>query len=224
MTNEITALIISEPVYAAIRETIAQTAEGLETGVTLFGARNDGLRTALCAVGPGPRAVHTPGFHKPDIEYVNREYARLRETLPGLEWIGSLHVHPVGMTWLSGHDRSTVDRLLAMHPDRLHLPDFIAGIIQRRQGRFAVYPYLLGPHDPTPWLLPIQIVAEDAASIRDAEQRARIPRLADHSPSAGHSRAGTIMRRAIQACLRVKPFVHRMHWLKRRKNDHDKTE
>src|SRR5947208_1521108 len=79
-------LVVSEAVYRAIRSIIFETREGLETGVTLFGTRQNESRVALFAVGPGSRAVHTPGFHKPDTDYINREYGRLKETFPGLAW------------------------------------------------------------------------------------------------------------------------------------------
>ena len=220
MKDDISTLVISEPVYAAIRATIAETLEGLETGVTLFGARQDGVRVALAVVGPGSEAVHTPGFHEPDAEYVNREFDRLRESFPSLEWIGSLHVHPFGMQGLSGHDHRTVAKLLALHPVQLYLPDFIAGIIQRRGKKFAIYPYLFQSAEPAPWLVPIQIVAEDAVIIREAEEHARRAQPAV-SGTAIHAPAPNGRSAWRKALLRFAKFCRRAHSDSQEKNQHD---
>ena len=222
MNDDITTMVLSEPVYAAIRATIAETREGLETGVTLFGARQDGMRIAFAAVGPGPRAVHSPGFHEPDAEYVNREFDRLRESFPALEWIGSLHVHPFGMQGLSGHDHRTVAKLLALHPGLLYLPDFIAGIIQRRRERFAIYPYFFEVNDPLPWLLPLQIVAEDAVILRAAEEHARRAQpaasIAIHAPAPNGRRAWR------QALRRFAKFIRQAHSDSEEENQHDHSQ
>ena len=171
MEQEIPKLILSDAVLSTVCATAAETPEGLETGVTLFGGRQDGCRVALFAVGPGPKAIHTPCFHQPDTDHLNREFEHLVQSFPLLEWIGSLHVHPLGMPWLSGHDRGTVGQLLS--EQSLHLSDFVAGILQRRGSRFAIYPYLLAPSDPVLWFMPVEIVAEEAEVWRTAQARAK---------------------------------------------------
>ena len=164
MHEQLPTLMMTELVYTDLREAIFETSEGVETGVTLFGARQDGCRVALFAVGPGPNTIRTPVFHKPDADHLNREFERLKESYPALEWIGSLHVHPFGMPGLSGHDHRTVAKLLALHPEPLYLPDFIAGIIQRCGPKFAIYPYFFEAGDTYPWLLPVQILPQDGKS------------------------------------------------------------
>ena len=129
MQSHLPRLVVSPETLASIRKTVEQTPEGIETGVTLFGVRADSGFTALAAVGPGPNAIHTPSFHQPDANQLNREYERLLEQWPGIEWIGSLHVHPYGMPYLSRHDRNTVERIFG--DASLRLSEFVAGIIQR---------------------------------------------------------------------------------------------
>src|SRR5207245_2078664 len=85
----------------------------VETGVALFGVRAPGCHITLAAVGPGPEAIHRRSLFQPDTDYLNQEYLRLKETLPRLEWLGSLHVHPRCFPNLSEHDRRTVRELLA---------------------------------------------------------------------------------------------------------------
>src|SRR3989442_12548400 len=140
MQSHLPRLFVSPETLASIRKTVEQTPEGIETGVTLFGARGDSGFTARAAVGPGPNAIHTRVFHQPDSDHLNREYKRLLERWPGLEWIGSLHVHPYGMPYLSGHDRTTVERIFK--DPSLRLTEFVAGIMQRRRGQLAIYPYV----------------------------------------------------------------------------------
>jgi len=173
MQSRLPRLIVSPDIFASIQETVEQTTEGIETGVTLFGVRWDSGFTALAAVGPGPKAVHTPVFHQPDSDHLNREYKKLLERWPGLEWIGSLHVHPYGMPYLSGHDRSTVERIFG--DASLCLSEFVAGIMQRRGGRLAIYPYLLRSDDRTPWLVPMEIVSSKSDVWREAERTAKTP-------------------------------------------------
>ena len=160
-------LMMSDRLYSAIEETIGQTPEGLETGVTLLGIRQENYRTAIFTLSPGPKAVHRPCFHQPDSAYLNEEFNRLRQSYPKLEWIGSFHVHPFGMPSLSGHDTATLEKLFG--DEELGLSDFIAGIIQRRNGRLAIYPYYLEAGDSFPWLLPLEIASEETNLISTAE-------------------------------------------------------
>src|SRR5438128_1887976 len=87
MQSHLPRLVVSPETLASIRETVDQTPEGFETGVTLFGVRGDSGFAALAAVGPGPKAVHTTVFHQPDANHLNREYERLLKQWPGFEWI-----------------------------------------------------------------------------------------------------------------------------------------
>jgi proteasome lid subunit RPN8/RPN11 len=139
----------------------------------LFGVRGDSGFTALAAVGPGPKAVHSPVFHQPDADHLNREYQKLLERWPGLEWIGSLHVHPYGMPYLSGHDRNTVERIFG--DPSLRLSEFVAGIMQRRGQCVAIYPYVIDRDDRSPWLTPLEIVSTQSDVWRNAERTAKRP-------------------------------------------------
>jgi hypothetical protein len=172
MKESIAALTISEPAYAAVQAIVRATREGLETGVTLLGRRLEGSRVALFAIGPGPKAVHTAGFHEPDIEYVNRERSRLLESFPRLEWIGSLHVHPFGMPWLSGHDRHTIRKILT-EAGGLYMPDFIAGIIQRQGPSMLIYPYLALSADFEPRIVSMRILPDNTDLVRRATEAAK---------------------------------------------------
>lgn len=178
MTSGNSSLIMSEAVYAAIRETVFATPDGLETGVTLFGCRDDGQSVALFAAGPGPRALHAPAFHEPDIAFLNRGFDLLRQSFPRLEWIGSLHVHPFGMPWLSGHDRRTIAAVLA-GADAPVAPDFIAGIIQRQRSNMLLYPYRVARSDPQPRLIPLLVVPPQSDLVRQALGRAAQPEETD---------------------------------------------
>jgi hypothetical protein len=210
MELELPRLVCSESGLKHIQTIVAEMPEGLETGVTLFGTRQDGCRVALFAVGPGPRAIHTPGFHQPDCDYINQEFERLRQSLPGLAWIGSLHVHLFGMTWLSGHDRKTLKNLFEL--ETLQLPDFVAGIMQRCGKRLAIYPYLLTQGEFLPWLMPLEIVLEECPAWRSAMESAA--RVADKTtavaPGSGQvdSFPVVIWRRLAEASGRLKNKVH----------------
>src|SRR2546425_8797413 len=61
--------------------------------------------------------------------------------MSGIRWLGELHAHPRGMTWLSGGDRRTVKQILTGNDDTLHPHEFIAGVMQRRNGTVDIYPF-----------------------------------------------------------------------------------
>jgi hypothetical protein len=201
------SLILSEELFLAIRSTICQTPEGLETGVTLFGVRQETCRVALFAVGPGPQAVHTPGFHQPDTEFVNDAFARLRATMPSLEWIGSLHVHPFGMPCLSGHDRRTMSTVFRDCGD--WVPDFVAGIIQRHGPCLLIYPYALSPEMPDGRLAALEIVPDDNEVIYEALRLAERPESVAEATAARaeSSTAFPAWRRALAA---IRGFARRV--------------
>jgi hypothetical protein len=166
-------LVVSPQTLSSIQDIVAQTPEGIETGATLFGMRMASGFVVLAAVRPGPNAVHTPVFHQPDAAHLTRAYGRLLERWPALEWIGSLHVHPYGMPYLSGHDRNTLDRLF---DDRsLGLTEFVAGIMQRRDGQLAIYPYVIANDHRSPWLVPVEIVSSKSDVWKGAERIAKRP-------------------------------------------------
>ena len=154
-------LLIPRQVFTEIVGQVLKTSEGLETGVTLFGivveadrpsactdsdaAHKDGLSISnyvvLAITGPGKRATHEPAHYSGDEDHANEVYSALRSAMPGLRWIGELHVHPRGMIWLSGGDRRTVKEILTGNDDTLHPDEFIAGVMQRRNGAVDIYPY-----------------------------------------------------------------------------------
>ena len=164
-------LVISDSVLESLSTVLEATPENLETGLTLFGAHHEGCHVVLHAVGPGADAIRYSTFHQPDVEFLNREFEQLASGEPALEWIGSLHVHPLGMPELSAHDRRTVRRIL--REDAPDLPDFVAGIIQRCDHYFAVYPYLVSPDDLHPWPIALEVVADSSPLFQGARARVR---------------------------------------------------
>src|SRR5439155_14315965 len=133
---------------------VLETSEGLETGVTLFGTSlevnsapdrettvSDSADVVLAVAGPGKRATHQPAHYSGDDGHANEIYEALRSAMPGTRWLGELHVHPRGMTWLSGGDRRTVKQILTGDDDTLHPDEFIAGVMQRRNGTVDIYPF-----------------------------------------------------------------------------------
>jgi hypothetical protein len=204
-------LILSEGLFLSIRSTICQTPEGLETGVTLFGVRRETSRVALFAVGPGPRAVHTPSFHEPDAEFVNEEFARLRTTLPSLEWIGSLHVHPFGVPWLSGHDRRTLSNLFRDCADLV--PDFIAGIIQRHGPCLLIYPYALSPEMAEARLATLEIVPDDRDVFCEARRLAQRPTASGAESTASRAESLTAVTGWRRAPAAIRRFARRVRSL-----------
>jgi hypothetical protein len=150
--------------------------------MALFGSRENGCRTALFVIGPGPEAIQSPVRFQPDVNHLNCEMHKLAALYPGLEWIGSLHVHPFGMAYLSGTDRRTLAQLLG--DQSLCMPDFVAGIIQRQELRYAIYPYLVYADDQFPWLLPVEVLPDDAEPVKIAESAIRTLPAENEIPSA----------------------------------------
>ena len=147
-------LLIPKKVFDQIVSSVLATRDGLETGVTLFGTSLAGIPAldqkttqpdsgciVLAIAGPGKRATHQPAHYSGDDGYANEIYDALRSAMPGIRWLGELHVHPRGMTWLSGGDRRTVKQILTGDDDTLHPQEFIAGVMQRRNGTVDIYPY-----------------------------------------------------------------------------------
>jgi len=147
-------LLIPKKVFDQIVSSMLETREGLETGVTLFGTSlkansapdrkttvSDSAYVVLAVAGPGERAAHEPAHYSGDDGHANAVYEALRPAMPGIRWLGELHVHPRGMTWLSGGDRRTVRKILTGNDDTLHPDEFIAGVMQRRNGTVDIYPF-----------------------------------------------------------------------------------
>ena len=145
-------LLIPKKVFDQIVSSVLATPEGLETGVTLFGTILAGIPAldqkatqpdsgwvVLAIVGPGKRATHEPAHYSGDDGHANEIYDALRSAMPGIRWIGELHLHPRGMTRLSGGDRRTVKQILTGEDDTLHPHEFIAGTMQRRNGTVDIY-------------------------------------------------------------------------------------
>lgn len=184
--TEIPKLILTASTMTAIREVVAEASEQsffkLETGVTLFGVRQAERRVALFAVGPGPAGIHRSTFFQPDADYLNDRFRELKEELPRLEWVGSLHVHPPLMRWLSDHDKRTVHELLSN--EALRLPDFVAGIMQCYGPRLLVAPYFIQPTNPAPRLMTLEVIPDDDPLVRQARQDAgEEPCLLNSTPS-----------------------------------------
>lgn len=140
-----TTLVLPEPVFADICDVVSRTEDGYETGVLLFGVAIRERRVVLAIAGPGPRATHEPAHYSADNDYASDTYNALRSALPSIEWLGELHVHPPGMTWLSGGDRRTVRQVLEGEaPDTAKPHEFIAGVMQRRAKEVEIYPYYFG--------------------------------------------------------------------------------
>src|SRR5207302_8560837 len=85
----------------------------------------------LAVVGPGKRATHEPAHYSGDDGHANEIYDALRSAMPGIRWLGELHVHPRGMTWLSGGDRRHVRHVLTGLYDTLHADAYITGLYYR---------------------------------------------------------------------------------------------
>ncbi len=158
-------VILPEHVREDIRRIVAASSND-ETGVSLFGVAVGACRVVLAAVGPGPRATHTPVYYEPDVDYANAAFDALKSALPGISWIGEFHVHPRGMPWLSGHDRETMRWLLA--DTELDLTDFVAGIMQRQDRDVAIYPYYFSRDVTDGQAALLEVVGSAADIVREA--------------------------------------------------------
>src|SRR5439155_18059247 len=147
-------LVIPKNVFNQIVSSVLETPEGLETGVTLFGTSlevnsapdrettvSDSAYVVLAVAGPGKRATHEPAHYSGDDGHANEVYDALRSAVPGIRWLGELHAHPRGMTWLSGGDRRTVKQILTGNDDTLHPHEFIAGVMQSQDSGVGIYPF-----------------------------------------------------------------------------------
>src|SRR6266480_4733251 len=109
-------LSIPKNVLDGIVRWVSVAPHGCETGVTLFGVAleesPDSRHIVLAIAGPGGRATHEPAHYSGDENHSNDIYTALRSALPGIRWLGELHLHPSGMTRLSRSDLRTVRHIL----------------------------------------------------------------------------------------------------------------
>lgn len=180
-------LVLPQRVYHDICAIVGETRGDCETGVALFGAcvartvsslsyAKEAWPTVvhpdyvvLAVAGPGPRATHQPAHYSGDADYASAIYRALRCALPSVEWLGELHVHPRGMTWLSGGDRRTVRELLSSTAKDTVCPkEFIAGVMQRRKNGIEVYPYCFSRRLLDGDGMEIECVPHDADVVRQA--------------------------------------------------------
>ncbi len=123
---------ISRPIEAKIREIVY--ACSVETGVTLFGRKDGDTFEVVEVCGPGKNATHQELHYSGNSDHASDFYTELLKTQPDLKHIGEFHVHPCGMSRLSGGDRRTVKEVLRTYEE------FIAGVMLRNKGGVDFYP------------------------------------------------------------------------------------
>ncbi len=123
---------IPRSVEAKIHEIVY--ACSVETGVTLFGRKDGDTFEVVEVCGPGKKATHQELHYAGDSDHASDFYAELLKTQPDLKHIGEFHVHPCGMSRLSGGDRRTVKEVLATYEE------FIAGVMLRTKDGVEIYP------------------------------------------------------------------------------------
>lgn len=162
-------LCIPQKVFDAIVRSVSATPLGFETGVTLFGASVErDCDVVLAIAGPGRRATHEPAHYSGDENHANAIYDALRSALPAIRWLGEFHVHPKGMTWLSHGDLRTVRHILTGDDATLHPDEFIAGVMQCRDGTADIYPFHFTRERLEGSAMEFQIVDSDAPEVRQA--------------------------------------------------------
>jgi len=187
-------LIIPSDVFRKIEAIVASSPGDCETGVTLFGtsfpAAPDPLRqeldpawqasdaryedaaehlryVILAVAGPGKKATHEPCFYSADEDHATEIYAALRSACPAVRWLGELHVHPPGMTWLSSQDHRTVKAVLSQYAS-----EFIAGTMQRNNGTVRIYPHHFTREWPEGKPMELCVVSSDSPALEQARLQA----------------------------------------------------
>lgn len=133
-------LILPVAVLKEIRDIVYAT--DTETGVRLIGLAKGGRYLVRHVIGPGPAAVEKHYAYACDNDYAEERLNQILKGDPNLGFLGELHVHPDGHPDLSGHDLSTIARVLDEYPE------FIAGVMQRNPLR--LYPYRFTKHSEEP--------------------------------------------------------------------------
>jgi len=165
-------LVLPDTIVAEIIAIVSEAPAGKETGVSLFGVPISGIANryvVLAVCGPGPHATHEPDRYSSDTDFTSSVFSALTQALPSMSWIGELHVHPRGMTWLSREDRETVTKLLTeTDPDTYCPRAFIAGVLQGRKDGVALYPYYFDRKCLEGVSIEIERVDSDADVVRQA--------------------------------------------------------
>jgi hypothetical protein len=186
-------LIIPVNVRREITRIVRAIPDGLETGVTLFGvtiaeasdpegpSETHSQFVVLSVAGPGRRAVHQPAHYAVDHEHASSVYAALGCALPGIRWLGELHLHPPGMTWLSGGDHRTIRAILTGADGEVPPEEMIAGVMQRNRRIVELYPFHFRRPPRRGRAMTIFIV--DPASPLIDEARAKALRKEDTQPA-----------------------------------------
>lgn len=131
-------LVFTQELWDHIREVAYRTR--LETGVTLFGTKDGERRIVKAIADPGQNGTHEYAHYSGDADHASETFHTLQREDPSIEWLGELHAHPPGMTWLSIGDRETVAGILLGTDDTYHPDEFTAGVIQRVSGSIVIYP------------------------------------------------------------------------------------
>jgi len=181
-------LIVPQEVFRDIVRLVTQTPSGLETGITLFGTSlESGLDYVVLAVaGPGRGATHEPGHYSGDENHASAIYRALGSAMPRISWLGELHVHPRGMTWLSAGDRRTVRQLLIGVPGTAPRDEFIAGVMQRRNGTVDLYPVYFTRECMEGRDMELRIAGAEAQVLQQARQKVIEPGEKDDRRSRIH--------------------------------------
>jgi hypothetical protein len=182
-------LLMPQHVFDRLLSSVFETPDELETGVRLFGTTvganphfapksgsGNGVPTSyadvvLAIAGPGIRATHEPAHYSGDENHSSEVFDALRCALRGIAWLGELHVHPRGMTWLSPGDRQTVRQILTGKDNTLHPEEFIAGVMQRRNKSVDIYPWHFSRDCLEGRAMAFAIVESDAPVVKQATQK-----------------------------------------------------
>lgn len=215
-------LLIPQNVFQQIIAFVADIPDGLETGVSLFGtclekspnrlrgrakpsrkaAGQEFQYVVLTVAGPGRKATHEAGHYSGDENHSNQIYEALQSALPGIRWLGELHVHPTGIIWLSGGDLRTVRQILTGTDDTFHPGEFIAGVMQRKKGTVDIYPFHFTPECLKGRAMELLIVNSNAPQVQQARQKG----VQDDRPSVCAQSAGS---------RTTLPQTHSHHWLRK---------
>src|SRR2546428_10236932 len=144
-------LVLQDGIYAEIVR-LAGEFKGLEFAITLFGSIRDERFQVTHFAPPGRNAEHTRGRCTNDHEFESEVFARLRNEVPGIQYLGDLHAHPASCPRLSSTDYATVRQTLFGTDDTLHPEEYVAGIILplRREGEpgVAIVPTYFSKQNP----------------------------------------------------------------------------
>lgn len=177
--SEMGVLVVPRRVHAEIGAIIDAGPKGCETGIYLFGVHLEGKDVVLAVAGPGPLATHRRLHYSGDAEFVSWVYRTLRMALPSVEWLGEMHLHPLGMPHLSNGDLHSVRQGFAGDaPDALQPETMIAGVLQRSPGTLSLHPVKFGKVDREGTPLLVEVVPTEAEIVSQARSAAARSRSA----------------------------------------------